>query len=56
MIKVNLEFVLNDSWDDYSDKNINEDILLQDLMTTLLDQRVRQEEILSVTIKSKQLL
>ena len=56
MIKVKVEFILNDSWDDYSDREVNEDVLLQDLMTTLLDQKVRQEEIVSVTIKSKQLI
>lgn len=56
MIKVKVEFILNDSWDDYSSREVNEDVLLQDLMTTLLDQKVRQEEIVSVTIKSKQLI
>ena len=56
MIKVKVEFILNDSWDDYGSKEVNEDILLQDLMTTLLDQRIRQEEIVSVTINSKQLI
>jgi len=56
MIKVKVEFILNDSWDDYSSMEVNEDVLLQDLMTTLLDQKVRQEEIVSVTIKSKQLI
>ena len=56
MIKVKVEFILNDSWDDYSNREVNEDVLLQDLMTTLLDQKVRQEEIVSVTIKSKQLI
>ena len=56
MIKVKIEFILNDSWNDYADRNVNEDVLLQDLMTTLLDQKVRQEEIVAVTIKSKQLI
>lgn len=56
MIKVNLEIILNKSWDGYCDNNINEDCLLDDLLTTLQDPIVSQEEILSVTIKSKQRL
>lgn len=56
MLKVRIEFILDDSWNDYGDIGVNEDVLLEDLMTTLLDQKVRQEEILSITIKSKQLV
>lgn len=56
MIKVKLEIILNDSWDDYADPMVNEDSLLQDLLTTLQDQRVTQEEVVSVTIKSKQFI
>lgn len=56
MIKVNLEIILNKSWDGYGDNNVNEDCLLEDLLTTLQDPVVSQEEILSVTIKSKQRL
>ena len=56
MVKVKLEIILNSSWDDYSDKNISDDVLLQDLLTTMQDQRVFQEEVLLVTIKSKHLI
>lgn len=56
MIKVKLEILLNDSWNDYGDKMVSEDTLLQDLLITLQDPRTSQEEIVSVTIKSKQLI
>lgn len=56
MIKVKLEIVLNESWDGYADKSVSEDTLLLDLLTTLQDQRSLQDEVLSITIKSKQLI
>ena len=56
MVKVRLEIILNDTWDGYGDKMVSEDTLLQDLLITLQDQRTTQEEIVSVTIKSKQVI
>ena len=56
MVKVKLEILLNSSWDGYIDPIVSDDALLQDLLTTLSDQRVTQEEVVSITIKSKQLL
>ena len=56
MIKVKIEMVLNDSWDGYIKDGINDDSMLDDLLSTIQDQRNFQEEVLSVTIKSKQLV
>lgn len=56
MVKVKLEILLNSSWDGYIDPMVSDNALLQDLLTTLSDQRVTQEEVVSITIKSKQLL
>lgn len=56
MIKVKLEIILNNSWDEYITDNINEDLLLEDILTTLSDQRSSQEEVDSITIISKHLI
>lgn len=56
MVKVKLEMVLNNSWDGYCENDINEDILLSDILTTLQDQKLVQEEVVSVTIKSKHII
>ena len=54
MIKVKLEIILNDSWDGYIDPLVDDNSLIQDLLSTISDQRDFQEEVVSVTIKSKQ--
>ena len=55
MLKVKLEIILNEDWDNYADPHIIDDnTLLQDVIDTLTDQRAYQEEVVSMTIKSKQ--
>ena len=51
MIKVKLEIILNDSWDGYLD--CLDETLVEDLITTIQDQRTLEEEVKSITIKSK---
>ena len=57
MVKVVLELVLNDSWDGYVRDNVNNGLLLEDILSTLgSDQKDIQEEVVSATIKSKQII